>query len=134
MLHVAINEKLKLAKTICLISDIWSNKQMLAFLGLVAVITNEFFEKETLVIGMVSMPYRHCAEDIKSAIETIINSFKFDYYKIHGKFLLYLSSLIEFFLFFEISGINPDEGSAFVSLLKQLLNLGKNEMACSLSN
>jgi hypothetical protein len=124
MLHVAINNKLKFAKKNYLISDILSNIQMLAFLGFIAVITNEFFEKEPLVVEMVSIPYRHCAEDRKSAIEIIINSFNFDFYKIQGKI----------FLFFEISGINPDEGSAFVSLLKQLLNLGKNEMACSLSN
>lgn len=30
------------------------------------------------------MPLRHCAEDIKLAIEKIVNSFKFDYSKING--------------------------------------------------
>ena len=84
MLHTSLNNKLKQAKSICLISDIWSNKQMLAFLGLAALITNEFFEKEPLVIGMVEMPERHCSEDIKKAIESIINTFNFDYSKIHG--------------------------------------------------
>ncbi len=33
---------------------------------------------------MNDIPLRHCAEDIKLAIEAIINSFKFDYTKIKG--------------------------------------------------
>ena len=52
---------------------------------LVAIITNKYFEKERLVIGMIDMPLRHYAEDIKLAIETIVKSFKFDYSKINGK-------------------------------------------------
>jgi hypothetical protein len=57
---------------------------MLAFMGLVAIITNKYFDKELLVIGMIDMPLRDCAEDIKLAVETIVNSFKFDYSKING--------------------------------------------------
>ena len=33
---------------------------------------------------MIDMALRHCAEDIKLAVETIVNSFKFDYSKING--------------------------------------------------
>jgi hypothetical protein len=84
MVQDIILKKLNDAKSICLISDIWSNKQMLAFMGLVAIITNKYFGKELLVIGMIDMPLRHCAEDIKLAVETIVNSFKFDYSKING--------------------------------------------------
>ena len=84
MVQDIILKKLNDAKSICLISDIWSNKQMLAFMGLVAIITNKYFEKELVVIGMIDMPLRHCAEDIKLAVETIVNSFKYDYSKING--------------------------------------------------
>jgi hypothetical protein len=62
MVQEVILKKLNDAKSICII---WSNKQMLAFMGLVAIITNKYFEKELVVIGMIDMPLRHCAEDIK---------------------------------------------------------------------
>ena len=45
MVRDVIQKKLNDATSICLISDIWSNKQMLAFMGLVAVLTNKYFEK-----------------------------------------------------------------------------------------
>ena len=84
ILRNEIKIKLNEAKNFCLISDIWSNKQMLAFMGLEAIVINKNFEKELLVIGMIEMPLRHCAEDIKKAIENIVNSYEFDYTKIKG--------------------------------------------------
>ena len=101
LLRNEIKKKLNEAKSICLISDVWSNKQMLAFMGLVAVVINKHFEKELVVIGMIEMPLRHCAEDIKKAIETIVNSYEFDYSK--------------------IKGVCSDEGSAYVRLFKQII-------------
>lgn len=53
-------------------------------MGLAASIINRDFESETLVIGMELMPGNHSAENIKLAIESIINKFKFDKSKIHG--------------------------------------------------
>ena len=70
--------------SICLISDIWTNKQMLDFMGLAANIINSNFERETIVIGMILMPGNHCAENIKLAIESIVNDYSFDKSKLSG--------------------------------------------------
>ncbi|CAF1137446.1 unnamed protein product [Brachionus calyciflorus] len=67
-----IEKKLKRAASICLVSDIWTNKPILDFLGLAANIVYDNFEKEILVIGMVRMSGRHNAENIKQAIESIV--------------------------------------------------------------
>ena len=74
---------------------------MLAFIGLVAIVRNKNFGKELLVFVMIEMPLRHCAEDIKKAIENIVNSNEFDYTK--------------------IKGVCSDEGSAYVRLFKQIV-------------
>ena len=88
-------------------------------MGLAAIITNKYSDKELLVIGMIDMPLRHCAEDIKLAVETIVNSFKFDYSKINGNnnFLI-----IQFYQNFNVTfkGVCCDEGSAYVRLFKQI--------------
>lgn len=47
-----IDEKLKTAESITLISDIWSNPQMKNFLGLCACFMKRNFKTETLVLGM----------------------------------------------------------------------------------
>ena len=69
LLYEAINEKLEDAVSVCLVSDIWTNKQMLDFMGLSANIINNNFEKKAIVIGMMLMPGNHCAENIKIAID-----------------------------------------------------------------
>ncbi len=74
---------------------------MLAFMGLVAVVINKHFEKELVIIRIIKMPLRHCAEDIKKAIKTIVNSYEFDYSK--------------------VKGVCSDEGSAYVLLFKQII-------------
>jgi hypothetical protein len=51
----ANNDKLHKASSICLISDIRTNKPMYDFMGLAASITNEAFDKEVDVIGMKLM-------------------------------------------------------------------------------
>jgi hypothetical protein len=83
-LNVLIDLKLNQAESICLISDIWTSKQMNDFMGLAVNLINSQFEKSTLVIGMCMMPGAHNAENIKLAIETIVNRFSFDKSKIHG--------------------------------------------------
>ena len=84
LLYEAINEKLVDAVSVCLVSDIWTNKQMLDFLVLSANIINNNFEKKAIVIGMMLMPGNHCAENIKIAIEELVNRYSFDKSKIHG--------------------------------------------------
>ncbi len=88
-LAVVINKKLEDSCSICLISDIWTSKQMLDFMGLAANLIDRNFEKSTIVIGMCLMPGKHNAENIKLAIENIINNFEFDKSIINGKRILY---------------------------------------------
>ena len=47
-------------------------------------INDTCFEKELIVIGMVPLVDGHAAEEIKNAIEKIVNSYSFDKYKIRG--------------------------------------------------
>ena len=62
---------------------------------------------------MILMPGNHCAEHIKEATETIINSYDFDLQnKLYVKFFFY-----EIFIF---QGVSSDEGSAYVRLFKQI--------------
>jgi hypothetical protein len=68
-----IELRLQTAKTICLITDIWTNKQNTDFIGLGAAITPENFERELLIINMLPMKGRsHNAENIKAAIEEMV--------------------------------------------------------------
>ena len=102
-LRNSIQEKLFQAETICLISDMWTNKQNSDFIGLAAVITNKSWEREIIVIDMIRMPGNdHRAENIKIAIEQMIISYSFDKSK--------------------ISSIVSDQGSNFVRLFKQIPN------------
>ncbi len=79
-----INFKLKEARGICLIVDIWSSSQMVDFIGLAATIMYKNFVFEWLIIGLDRMIGSHNAENIKIAIEKIINRFDFDKKKIIG--------------------------------------------------
>jgi hypothetical protein len=70
----ALNSKLENAFSVCLISDIWTNKSML----------DVNFNRKTLVIGMMLMPGNHSADYINEAIEILVNIYDFDKSKIHG--------------------------------------------------
>lgn len=83
-LHECLEKKLNLSSHVSIITDIWTDRQMHDFMGLAAAITNSVFEREIIVIGMISMPGNHCAENIQEAIENIINRFDFNYSKISG--------------------------------------------------
>ena len=99
-LNNQISNKLIDAKFITLITDIWTNVQMTDFLALGAAIVNAFFDKELLIIGMVRMPGAHNAENIKKAIESILNNLDFNKAK--------------------ISAIFTDKGSSLLRLFKQI--------------
>ena len=90
-----IEEKLLDSFSICLITDIWTNRLNKDYIALAAVVTDSFAEKSILVLGMARMPGPHNAENIKYAIEQICNEYgKFDKSKIHGKFRKYIAKLI----------------------------------------
>ena len=82
--YAEIGELLVNSESVCLISDIWTNKQMLDFMGLVACTIDSFFQRQFIVIGMCLMPGNHCAENIKKAVEVLVNRYDFDYSKIIG--------------------------------------------------
>ena len=108
-----------------LISDIWSNRQMLDFMGVAATIMTESGEREIMTIGMARMPGSHCAENIKLAIEDIVNRFDFDKRKLIGIFLVFAKLQIKLgycHIMSSILGVSSDEGSAYVRLFKQLQN------------
>ena len=84
LVYSAINDKLHKARSICLISDIWTNKPMYDFMGLAASITNEAFDKEVVVIGMKLREGNHCAENIQTAIQALVNKYDFDKSEIRG--------------------------------------------------
>jgi hypothetical protein len=73
---------------------------MIDYLALGASIINTSFIKEILMIGMVKMPGSHNAENIKKAIEIIINKLNFNKAK--------------------ISAVVTDEGSNLLRLFKQI--------------
>ncbi len=68
---------LKLQNTICfsLISDIWTTKNLQDFLPMNLNISNIYYKRELLVIGMIKLPCNHNADRIKEAIEDLVNSF-----------------------------------------------------------
>jgi hypothetical protein len=76
ILQSKIETKLMDAETICLITDIWTTRQMVDFIAVAVNITNEDFEKETFVIGMKVFVGRHTAERIKHKIEEIVNEYQ----------------------------------------------------------
>ncbi len=80
-----IEKILQNAQSICLISDLWTSKSMLDFMGIAVNVIYSNFEKETIVIGLELMSGAHNAENIKIAIERIVNRYKFNKAIIHGK-------------------------------------------------
>ena len=92
---VVLDKILNESASVCLISDIWTNKQMLDFMGIAANIIKSDFTRQTIVIGMCPMPGSHNAENIKKAIETLVNEYSFNKSilsgKINFKFYIYKS-------------------------------------------
>ena len=79
-LRFKLKEKLDKAENICLMSDIWTAKQNSDFIALVGALMNENLKREILVIDMSRMPGNsHNAENIKLAIETMVNIAKIKY-------------------------------------------------------
>jgi len=77
-------DKLNRAKSITMITDLWSNKQMIPFLGLAVSCTFENLEQQNYVIGLKRIYGKHNAENIKDLIEEILSEYEFDYSNIVG--------------------------------------------------
>jgi hypothetical protein len=78
--------KLNNAETISLMTDLWTNRANSDFIAVAASCSNSCFDREIFIIDMVRMEGRHTAENIKKAIEIMINKFEFDKSKISGIF------------------------------------------------
>lgn len=73
------------ACSISIIPDGWTHPNVkLEFLAIAALLINESFEKQLLVIGMEVLNDGHSAESTKKIIEDIINEYKFEKSKIRG--------------------------------------------------
>ncbi len=111
-LESVIATKLQSAHSIHIITDIWTSNTMADFEAAGAVLTYENLRRELIVIGMERMWGPHTAENIKDALQTLINKYEFDKPKIRsvvsdeGKkiFCAYSRSpqtLVNFFFVFE---------------------------------
>ncbi|CAF1066112.1 unnamed protein product [Brachionus calyciflorus] len=94
-----LEEKLKKSSSICLILDLWSDIGMRNYLAVASCMIFKSFSKELRILGMELMSESSTAENIKIAVEKIINRFQFDKRKIFA--------------------IVCDQGSALVRLFRQ---------------
>ena len=101
-LEKGLESKLQDATCISLISDIWTTKGLIDFLAICISTSDLNFKREIIVLGMIQMPGRHAAENVKAAIEDLINKFEFDKSK--------------------CGATVSDQGSCYVRLFKQLQN------------
>jgi hypothetical protein len=80
-----IDKRLSDTASVTLLTDGWtgqfSNEE---YWSVAAQFTNGSFDKEIVVLGMAELKKGHRAEEIKTAIETIVNEYKFDKRKIKG--------------------------------------------------
>jgi len=88
-LKEAIESKLKASDSIILITDGWTGQfSNIEYFALCAQTITNSWETELLVIGMVELLDGHSAEEIKIAIEKMINEYDFDKRKIAGSSIL----------------------------------------------
>jgi len=83
-LYLLIENKLETAKTVCLVVDLWTNLINSDYIALGAVITNNTFDRKMIIVNMMRMVGMHNSENVKLAIEAMINKFQFDKSKIHS--------------------------------------------------
>jgi hypothetical protein len=126
-LYEILEHNLKHAVCACLIVDIWTNTVNADFIGLAAVLTDSQLEKEVHIINMMRMPGPHCAENIKIAVEKMVNKFLFDKSKIHCikfklKFLFNSFNNSSFIISLFFKAIVCDEGSSLVRIFSQIVN------------
>ena len=84
ILFQAIQSKLRNSQFVFLITDLWTDFQMTDFIALAALIVDQDWNKEFLILDMKEMEGKHNAENVQIAIEKIVNKFDFDKSKIKG--------------------------------------------------
>lgn len=75
-MYTGIEEEFSEVVSISLMSDIWTNKLMLDIMGVAFNLINAKFQKKTIVVGMMVMPGNHNAENIASALMTLVNRYQ----------------------------------------------------------
>ena len=84
-MHNEIESKLKNTASITLIADGWTGQfSNMEYLAIAARTTNNSFDSELFVIGMVPMPTGHDADEIKKAIDLILSKYKIKFDKIYA--------------------------------------------------
>ena len=84
ILFQAIQSKLRNSQFVFLMTDLWTDFQMTDFIALAALIVDQDWNKEFLILDMKEMEGKHNAENVQNAIEKIVNKFDFDKSKIKG--------------------------------------------------
>ena len=92
-----LEKKLQTAASVCLITDIWTNNSMSDYIALIAFTMSANFDRQMMVLDMMRMPGAHNAENIKHAIESMINKFDFNKTKIKSVVCDQASALIRLF-------------------------------------
>ena len=85
MLKTDINELCNNANSISIVTDAWSDASMQSFLGLGAYVESKSFESNIVILGMVQLTNGSRSEQIKEAVEAIINGYTFEKSKIKSK-------------------------------------------------
>ena len=75
-MYTGIEDEFFEVVSISLMSDIWTNKLMLDIMGVAFNMINAKFQKKTIVVGMMVMPGNHNAENIASALMTLVNRYQ----------------------------------------------------------
>lgn len=84
-LKESIQSKLQLADCVTLVTDGWTGQfSNIEYMALCAQTINNSWEIELIVVGMVEMVNGHSAEEVKIAIEKMVNEYEFDKSKIQG--------------------------------------------------
>jgi len=80
-------------------ADLWTSANMSDYMGIAAALTYDLSKKELIVIGFDRMVGNHTAENIKLAIEKLINNYDFDKSKIScEKFNFVLRFFVSFLI------------------------------------
>lgn len=66
-------KKLKMVKSMSVTTDLWSDKQLCAYLGLTGHCLNEQGQQESTVLSFTAFRQRHSADKIGKTIEKVLD-------------------------------------------------------------
>ncbi len=118
----AIGLKLKNSIAACLIVDIWSSPRNLDFIAIAFATTDSYFQREFYVADMIRMKSPHSAENVKAAVEEMVNKFGFNKKKLNGKKQHYKITFwpVEIINLLNFKAVICDQGSNLVRLFGEI--------------